>query len=195
MTLPRGVNSVASCTPACSRSMLSAAMCSPAGRTASEPAMTSAFLTSSLQQVVERGAAEVEAAFERFFDAHVEPRLDALGDELHRHAVDQRARQHRHQREQHHQPQRQFGAEHAGLEFLPQREQLVAQQRGETHGEPAVQREQQRIVLREQRGVGARGRQQIKRDRADHHAHDQQVGDGAALQAPGRRLAICSITA
>ena len=36
-----------------------------------------------------------------------------LREELHRHAVDQRARQNADQREQHDQPQRELGAEHA----------------------------------------------------------------------------------
>ena len=37
-------------------------------------------------------------------------------------------------------------------------------------------------MLREQRGIGARRREQVKRHRADHDAHDQQVLDGAAFQ-------------
>ena len=46
-----------------------------------------------VEQRVERAAPEVEPGFKRFFDAHVEPGFDALGDELHRHRVDQHAGQ------------------------------------------------------------------------------------------------------
>ncbi len=107
------------------------------------------FLEQLLEQIVERGASQVEAALERFLDPHVEPGFDAFGDKLYRHAVDQRARQNRHQREEQHQPQRELGAEHPGLEFLPQRIQLVAEQHREAHRESAVDSEQQRVMLRE----------------------------------------------
>jgi hypothetical protein len=59
-----------------------------------------------LQQVVERAAAEIEPAFERAVHAHVEPALDALAQELHRHRVHERAGQHGDQREQQHEAQR-----------------------------------------------------------------------------------------
>ena len=50
------------------------------------------FLGQILEQIIECGAAKVEPALERFFNPHVKPRFNALGDKLYRDAVYQRAR-------------------------------------------------------------------------------------------------------
>ena len=140
------------------------------------------FFGQVLEQVVERGAAEIQAAFERFLDAHVEPGFDAFGNKLHGHAIDEGARQHRNQRKQNHQAQRELGAEYAGLELLPQREKLVAEQGRQTGGQSAIEGEQQRILLREQGRVRGRGRQQVEGHGANYDAEHQQIGHRAAFQ-------------
>ena len=57
---------------------------------------------------------EVDAALERGVDLDVEPGFDAARQKLHRHRVDDSARQRRaSDREAHQQPQREPGAEHA----------------------------------------------------------------------------------
>ena len=138
-----------------------------------------------IEHAVERAAPEVDPAFERAVDRHLEPRFDRAREELDRHAVDQRARHHRHQCEQQHQAQRQLGAEHAGLELAAQRDELVDDQRGQHQRHRAVQHEQQRVALGERRRVGARGRQQEQHDRDQAHAQDQEVAhDGAGQCGP-----------
>ncbi len=140
------------------------------------------FLGEIFQKIVECVTAEIEAPFKRLLDAHIEPRLDAFSDKLNRYAIHERSRQHGHQREQQHQPQRELGAEYPGLEFLPQRIQLVGEQKREAHRESAVECKQYRVVLCKQRRVCARRRQQVERHSAHYGAYDQQILGDATLQ-------------
>ena len=72
------------------------------------------FVGEVVEQRVKRAASKVETRFERLLDADVEPRFDALGDELDRHRIDEDAGQHGHQAEHQHQAQLQPGAEDLG---------------------------------------------------------------------------------
>jgi hypothetical protein len=136
-----------------------------------------------VDQAVQRAAAQAQAAFQRRLDAHVEPRFDGLGEELHRHGVDQRPRDHRHHRQEREHAQRQARPEHARLELAPQRHELVAHQRDEGDRAHHVEGEQQGVVLREQRGVGAGHRQQEQQDAAQRRADDECVGHRGASVA------------
>ena len=118
--LPRALNSVASCTPTCSRKRLSWVKWSLDRVVRQRQRHHLALFHQVLQQVVEHALAQAQAAFQRIVDAHVKPGFDALAEELHRHAIHQRARQHRHESKHPQHAQRQLGAEHARLELLPQ---------------------------------------------------------------------------
>ena len=48
------------------------------------------------EQGIDRRPAQIEASLERLVDLDVEPRLDALGQELHRNGIDDGARHHSH---------------------------------------------------------------------------------------------------
>ena len=60
------------------------------------------FFSQLIKQRVKRAATQVEPRFKSLFDAHVEPGVDTLGDELHGYRVDQHARKHRHHAEDRH---------------------------------------------------------------------------------------------
>lgn len=62
----------------------------------------------------------------------------------------------------------------------PQAPELVADQRDERHRDHAVQDQQQGIVLRKERRVGARHREQEEQDPAERRADDERVGHRCA---------------
>ena len=64
-----------------------------------------------VDQQLQRGAAEVEAGFERALDLDIEPALDRARDELVGHAIDQRPRQHADEGEDGRQLEQQLAAE------------------------------------------------------------------------------------
>ena len=132
-----------------------------------------------LQQVVERAAGKVESALQRAIDADVEPRFNALSEELHRHAIQQRAGQHRDQREEQDQPRGQPRAEDSGLVLLAQPQQLVADQSHQHRHHGAIEDEQQVIGPREERRIGACGRQQEQEDHAQARAGHEHVANHA----------------
>ena len=132
------------------------------------------------EHVVERAAAEREAALERGVDAHVEPRLDALGQELDRNGVHERPRHDREDGEQHQQPEREPRAEHAALQGAAQRHQLIADQAEQRRGDHRVEDQEQRIVAGEDRGVRARRGEQEEEDPPEGRAGDEEVGHFAA---------------
>jgi hypothetical protein len=66
-----------------------------------------------VEEHVEGGAAELQAALEGGVDPHVEPRFDALHRKLQRHRIHQHARHHRHRGEDGHQAQLEPRAEAA----------------------------------------------------------------------------------
>ena len=117
-------------------------------------------------QGIEHAAAEVEAAFERRIDAHIEPRINALHRELHRYAIYQRAGQNGHQGQHQQQARLEPRAEHAAFEIAAQPAQLQADQHHQRHRGNAIDRQQPRIVLGKQRRIGRRRRQQEQQDRA-----------------------------
>ncbi|MDW8468233.1 MAG: hypothetical protein RML56_03620 [Burkholderiales bacterium] len=116
------------------------------------------------EHLVERRLPEVQPAFERRLDLHVEPGLDRTGEELHRHRVDEGARRKRHQRKEQRQAKREARPEHARAHAAPQRRELPGREQREQPRERRVHAEQQRVVARKQRRVAGRGGEEKKRD-------------------------------
>ena len=133
------------------------------------------FLGEIGKQGIERRAAEVKAGFERLLDANVEPALDRAGDELHRHGIDQRAGQHGDDAKHQHQAQLEAGTEDLRPVIAPQRAQLPADERDHGQRQDDVKGDQQRIVPREDAGVGRRRHQQ-----QEPGNDPERAGNGAA---------------
>ena len=131
------------------------------------------------QQVIERGTAKIYATFKRVFHAHVKPGLNALGEELQRHGVDQGAGDQRDQGKHQHQPEGKQRTEHLGATRVPERNQLVADQGQQSEHQHRIEAQQQRVMLREQRRIGARRRQKKQQHRADADTDQQQVAHRA----------------
>ena len=117
-----------------------------------------------LQQVIERAAAEIDAAFERAVDADVEPAFDALAEELHRHGVNQSPRKDRDHDEKEHQAQREPRAEHAALEVASQSKQLPADDEHQQEDQHSIQNDERDVSAREERRVGRCGREEKQRN-------------------------------
>ena len=130
-----------------------------------------------LEKILECITAQIEPAFERTIDAHVEPRLDALAEKLYRHAVKQGSRQNGDEREQQHQPGSQARTEDACLEILAQPPELIGDERHEHHHQHAIEDHQQRVVPRKQRSVGAGRGEQKQENRAQNGAAQHDVAD------------------
>jgi len=108
-----------------------------------------------LQAIVEAAPAEVEPALQRLFDAHVEPRLDAFAQEIHRYRIDQHAGQNGDQGEKNHQTQRESGTKNLVPELAAQAYELIADQSRQAQREQAGQSEQHVIIDRKHAGIGA----------------------------------------
>ena len=106
-----------------------------------------------LKQVFQCALAQAQAAFKGIIHAHVEPGFDTLVEELHRHAIHQRARQKRHEREHPQQAKGQLGAEYALLELFPQHPQLVTHQTHQRQRNTEVEHQQQGVILGKSGGV------------------------------------------
>jgi hypothetical protein len=126
---------------------------------------------------LECGAADRQARLERPVDADVEPRLDRSRQELHRNDVDQRARQHAHQREGHRKARHQPGAEAAGAVPPHQPHDERQHEDEQRRRDGAVDRQQQRIVAAEGRRAARRRREQEQRDAAERKRSDEGVAD------------------
>ncbi len=118
--------------------------------------------------------AEVDAALERSIHFHVEPGLDALGEELHGNRIHERTGNDRHQRKQQQYPHRETRAEGPFPVFAPERVDLPRNQRREQRCEHRVQSQQQRIVFREHRRIAARGCEQEKQHAGQRRAEENQ---------------------
>ena len=125
------------------------------------------------QHLVDHLLAEVDPALERRVDLDIEPRLDRARQELHRHGVDDKAWQHGERGEAQEEPQRKAGAENARPIASCHDAELINHQGGEHGGEGGIEREEQRILLREEGGVAARRGEQEQAHRRDAAAEDQ----------------------
>ena len=178
------VNSSACGAPVCWRRRLSAWPCCDSGTSDMPNAMIARLVVEVGQHRVERRAADREARLERAVDAHVEPRLDALAEELHRDEVDQRAGHQPHQaerhREAHHHPRAELAGAIAAREADDEHDDDEQQRRRRRR----VERQQQRIVTLEQRRVRRRRREQEQQHAGDRRRERDAVAQRA--RAPER---------
>jgi len=127
------------------------------------------------QHLVDGLLSEADAAFERGIDLDVEPRFDRPRDELHRDGIHDEPGQHGERGEAQQQPQREARAEHARAIAARHGDQLVHHQPGEQRGERGVERQQQGILLCEERRVAARRGEQEQADGGYRPAHDEEL--------------------
>ena len=126
------------------------------------------------QHLVDGLLPEIDTALERGVDLDVEPRFDRAGDELHRHGVDDKTRQHGKRRKPQEEPQRQARAEYARTIAARHHQELVAHHASKQGREHRVERKEERILLGEKRGVAARGGEKKEPDRRDRAADDEE---------------------